>query len=361
MTDKPNNSLPQNPRDYTLFLADAKGRVSNWNDGAEHILKYTGSQIIGIDLPTLFPNEDVKEKIASFVNSAEEVRLEFVTQCVRKDGSILPALVNITRAPVEPKEGNRLLVFIRDLTEREMVDERLRESEVQLRALSNRLLAAHEEERTRIARELHEEFGETLPQLRVDLTALEKIISRDIGEPLAKISIFEKIGGISELLEKAIRSTRRLITELRPAVLDELGLQTAIQWQALEFENRTGIKCEFRKMGREAPLDTNISTSIFRVLQEALSNVARHSNASAVRISLRFVDDNVILEVHDNGKGMQEGKQKDPASTGILSIRERVLVLGGEFEILGKRGEGTTLKVSIPYRSIGERMTTEAK
>lgn len=250
-------------------------------------------------------------------------------------------------------ENNELTghtVIILDLSARKMADDMLLESEKQLRALATHLQAAREEERTRIAREMHDEFGQMLTAVRMDLSILERMISKTVKEPLSRMSLVEKISSISELLEKTIRSTRRIITELRPAVLDELGLLTAIQWQALEFENRTGIRCRIARLQHDMTLDQESSTSIFRILQEALTNAAKHASPSNVTITLQVTGENLVLEISDDGEGMEEGKQKDPTSTGLTGIRERVIALNGKFNISSRRGEGTTLTVSIPYK-----------
>lgn len=345
-----NNLVIEDIRDYAVFLVDVENRIASWNIGAERVLGFDENLIVGQDLLLLFPDMLAREEIVSFLGSAEQDRIEITTWCIRKDNKRFWANVSISKLTKEWHQKKWYSVVIFDLAEQKIDDKKFNASEIQLRSLATRLLAVHEEERTRIARELHDEFGEMLTALRIDLSLLEKMVSRTIGEPLARISFFEKINGISELLEKAIRSARRIITELRPAVLDELGLLTAIQWQALEFENRTGIQCRFGRIERELSLDKETATSVFRILQEALTNVAMHASASVVTVSLQIVGENMVMEVQDNGKGMQEDKQKDPASTGILSIRERVLALKGEFEIRSKPGEGTALSISVPYK-----------
>jgi signal transduction histidine kinase len=139
-----------------------------------------------------------------------------------------------------------------------------------------------------------------------------------------------------------------MITELRPAVLDELGLLTAIQWQVLEFENRSGVNCHITNLQHGVSFEPVISTAIFRILQEALDNVKRHSSATDAFISLQVADSTLVLEVSDNGVGIRPDKIKSPDSIGIISIRERVHSLGGKLEVRGEPGHGTTLIVSIP-------------
>ncbi len=342
--------MTEDVKDYAIFLIDLDGRVASWNAGAGRTLGYDQSEIVGKECSLLFGDQSAKDAIASFVRTTNPDEMaEFECWCVRKNNSKFWAVVHINKFFDEEGLQKGFSVIIRDLTERKAAEDQLRENEIQLRSLAARLQAVREEERTRIARELHDEFGQMLTALRMDLSILERMVSRTVTEPLSRMSLFEKIGSISELLEKTIRATRRIITELRPAVLDELGLSTAIQWQTLEFENRTGIRCRIAKLQHDIELDQNASTAVFRILQEALNNVAKHAGAKNVTVSLSSAGETVVMDITDDGKGMDEGKQKDPTSTGLLGIRERVLALQGSFEIRSKSGEGTHLTISIPY------------
>ncbi len=338
-------------KDYAIFLMDFEGRVATWSTGAGQTLGYEQSEIVGRDCAELFADESAKSAIASLLrpDNTDEM-VEFESWCVRKNNSRFWAVVNVNKFFDEEGLQKGYSVIIRDLTERKAAEDQLRENEIQLRSLAARLQAVREEERTRIARELHDEFGQMLTALRMDLSILERMVSRTVTEPLSRMSLFEKIASISELLEKTIRATRRIITELRPAVLDELGLTTAFQWQALEFENRTGIRCRIARLQHDIELDQNTSTAIFRIFQEALTNVAKHAGARTVTVSLSSAGNMVVMEIADDGKGMDEGKQKDPTSTGILGIRERVFALQGRFDIRSSTGEGTTLTISVPHR-----------
>ncbi len=347
-------SLPENGRDYALFVMDVDHRIAGWSRGAEWMLGYTDEEIVGSDFLRLIPEDTARESFAEFLGAppGERRRMELECWCLRKGKDRFRAVVGLDRMTGASGAQSGISVMVRDLSDRNRVEEQLRENELQLRSLAARLQAVREEERTRIARELHDEFGQMLTALRMDLSILERMVWKTVSEPLARMSLFEKIGSISELLEKTIRSTRRIITELRPAVLDELGLSTAIQWQALEFENRTGVRCRIARLQHDLVFDQDVSTAIFRILQEALTNVAKHASATNVTISLRSEGGTVVMEIVDDGKGMAEDKQKDPTSTGILGIRERVLALNGQFDITSSQGQGTTLKISIPYHPV---------
>ncbi len=343
-------SLIEDVKDYAIFMVGTDRRVASWNAGAQHILGFNEGEIMGEDFLLLFPTPDNKASIAAFMDPpGEGGRLELECWCAGKGDARFWAVVTLSRLVETEGGGEGWAVIIRDLTERRVAEERLRASEAQLRSLAARLQAVREEERTRLARELHDEFGQMLTALRMDISIMERLVSKTVKEPLGRISLFEKIASMSDLLEKTIRATRHIITELRPPVLDELGLSTAIQWQALEFENRTGIRCRITRMEHDLTPDPDTSTAVFRILQEALTNVARHASASRVAISLNAVGDSLVMAIEDDGKGMTEEQRLNPKSTGLLGIRERVLALSGQFDIRGRPGEGTRLSISLPY------------
>jgi signal transduction histidine kinase len=232
--------------------------------------------------------------------------------------------------------------IIRDITERKRTEEQLRTSRGQLRALSAHLQSIREEERTLVAREIHDELGQALTGLKMDLSWLIKRF------PEGQTLLMEKAKSMLKFIDTTIQSVRRLSTKLRPGVLDDLGLIAAIEWQAQEFQNRTGIQCKFNSSLREVDLDRDRSTAVFRILQETLTNVARHASATRVNIYLGKKDASIVLIVEDNGRGITKNEIFDPKSLGLLGMRERALVFGGKVEIKGKSGKGTTVTLRIP-------------
>ncbi|HVN83553.1 MAG TPA: sensor histidine kinase [Candidatus Binatia bacterium] len=224
--------------------------------------------------------------------------------------------------------------------------EALRAANEQLHALSARVESVREEERTRIAREVHDELGQMITALKIDIDLLpRRLAGADIPPPL-----WRKLSAMSDLANTVINSVQRISAELRPSVLDDLGLREAIQWQAHEFERRCGVACTFRCSLPELTLDPMRSTALFRILQEALTNVARHAAARHVTISLRLEDDQLVLEVEDDGRGVTHAETTSPHSLGFLGMRERARLLGGEVEIAGVIGRGTTVHMRIPHR-----------
>ncbi len=220
----------------------------------------------------------------------------------------------------------------------------------QLRALAERLQRVREEERTRVAREIHDELGQALTVIKIDLSLLMRGLSRDQGQQ------FERI--LKEV-DETIELVRRISTELRPSILDAVGLVAAIEWAAGEFESRLGTKCRLNLPQDEMVIDPERATALFRIFQETLTNVARHAEATEVNVRLAREDTMLILEIYDNGKGIGEQQVSAGRSLGILGMRERALLLGGELSIRGASGEGTTVKVRLPQthsRQAGEAM-----
>ena len=228
-----------------------------------------------------------------------------------------------------------------EIAERKIIEEQLRESEENLRALATHLQSVREEERTRIAREIHDELGQALTGLKMDLTWLLARMTAS-QKPLVN-----KAKSMSRLIDDTIHSVRRIATGLRPEALDEIGLSAAIGWQAREFQKRTGIRCAVELPPEGTETDQERATAVFRIFQEVLTNVARHANATRVDIVLKVNPDTLWLEVQDNGNGIAES-QVNAKSLGLLGMRERALQFHGKVEIAGTRGKGTRVTVSIP-------------
>jgi signal transduction histidine kinase len=238
---------------------------------------------------------------------------------------------------------NRALREAEERVQHRRAEEQLRQSHEQLRALSVYLQSVREEERTRIAREVHDELGQALTCCKLDLSWIASKLPREL-KPLV-----EKARALTSHIDSTIQTVRRISAELRPGVLDHLGLVAALEWQANEFQNRTGIKCDVQTNLRETLLDQDLSTTLFRIFQETLTNVIRHAGATQVTVILKQDDSRITLEVKDNGRGISRSEVSDGKSMGLLGMRERAALLGGIFKI-GRvaRGNGTRVSVSIP-------------
>ena len=237
-------------------------------------------------------------------------------------------------------EGITLALLI---VSRRRTSDQVRESREELRALSTHLQTIIERERTRIAREIHDELGQELTSLKFDIAWLKE---RAAGaNNLVEI---EKLTKILRNIDGAIGSVRRIATELRPAVLDTLGLTAAIEWQAKDFQDRTGIKCTLDPMEEDIQLNDETATTVFRIFQESLTNVARHANATEVGVGVARIDGRLVMQIEDNGKGLDPSLINGRHSLGIIGMQERVRLLNGELTIEGHEGLGTTVHVEVP-------------
>jgi signal transduction histidine kinase len=227
-------------------------------------------------------------------------------------------------------------------TQRQKAEQDLRNSHEQLRNLSSHLESVREEERTRLAREIHDELGQALTALKMDIAWLNRRLDPE-QEPL-----HEKTRSMGDLIDATIRTVQRLSGELRPGLLDDLGLAAAIEWQAEEFQKRAGIACDVRLNLGETTLSRDHATAIFRIFQETLTNVLRHARATQVSVLLQAQDNQLILEVVDNGRGITEEEIRGVRAFGLIGMRERVLTLKGQILIDGRPGRGTTITITVP-------------
>jgi signal transduction histidine kinase len=240
-----------------------------------------------------------------------------------------------------------------DITERLRTEKALRESEKmalqreQFQALAERLRRAREEERTRVARDLHDQIGQILTAIKLDLTWMSRRL------PQGNDEFQDRMKGAIGLINDGVQSVRRICSGLRPAVLDDLGLAAAIEWQASEFASRTGIYCAVTVPAGDLSLDGDTATAFFRIFQECLTNVMRHAQAATVRVALNVEDGDLVLVVADDGKGLRESDLS--SSLGFLGMKERAQVCGGDLQVSSSPGNGTTVTLRGPMHSARSR------
>lgn len=228
-----------------------------------------------------------------------------------------------------------------EIRERRLAEQQLRESEHRLRALAARLVAIREEERSRIAREIHDELGQVLTGLRMDATWL----ARKFGGKNKLLT--EKTKSMTLLIDSTVHLVRRISTGMRPEVVDHMGLIDAIEWQAKEFQKRTGLRCRCKLPPADLRLDGELSTAVFRTFQEMLTNISRHARASKVSVTLNLSASRLTLEVIDDGLGVAPEKILDGSSLGIIGMRERAQLFGGELVLDGSAGTKGTLIIPL--------------
>jgi len=240
-----------------------------------------------------------------------------------------------------------LILFTQVITERKRAETELRASEDRLRALSAKMQSAREEEGTRIAREIHDELGGALTGLKWDLESIEtKLRGGNGNSPIADIR--KQIAAINSRIESTINTVRRISTELRPGVLDDLGLVAAIEWQAQQFQKRTGITVHWESELDTVEVSRDAATAVFRIFQEVLTNVLRHSQASNIHVRLVQHRHHLELKVVDDGRGITEAEKQNTESFGLLGMKERALLVGGEVSVTGSSEKGTTVVVTVP-------------
>jgi PAS domain S-box-containing protein len=234
-----------------------------------------------------------------------------------------------------------------DTTTRKKAEDELKNSREQLRNLSAHLQSIREKERMFIAREIHDELGQALTALKMDLLWVNNRL------PLDQAPLQDKMRSMVEIVDKTGETVQRISAELRPGLLDDLGLAAAIEWQTKEFQKRTGIPCEVFLDPEDFVTNQDIATTVFRIFQETLTNIVRHASASRVNVTLHDKDNEIKLEVSDNGRGITAEQAAHPQSFGIMGMRERVNLLQGNVTIVGIPQKGTTVTVCIPYNTGG--------
>ncbi len=328
-------------KDYAIVMLDPGGRVISWNPGAERIKGYTAEEILGKHFSSFYLSEDVaagKPERALRV-AATTGRYEEEGWRVRKNGSRFFASILISPVRDESGQPRGFAKVTRDITER-------KEAERRLSDLSQRLLTSQEEERRRIGRELHDGVSQSLAAAAMSLAHVQR--AADLLSAPAQSALVESLN----LIDQTAREIRTLSYLLHPPLLDDVGLLSAMRWYAEGFAKRSGIAVELDAPPDLARLPREIEIALFRVVQESLTNVHRHSGSPTVRIQLRRPDGEITLRVEDHGRGMPEELQRAGgkglhAGVGIMGMRERVHQFGGRFDIDSRPG-GTVVVATLP-------------
>lgn len=340
------NSSLLNNSPMPIVVVNPDSSIRYVNPALENLTGFTSAELTGRKFP--FPWW-TKEKIRSIIKKTtkytEEALLKEerkdIERRLRKNGEEF--WVELTSKPVM-RDGEFLyhLSYWVDITERRRAEKQLERSHKELANLSRHLQTSREEERTRIAREIHDEMGQMLVALKIDLAWLTKRIAKD------KQLLHEKAKSMSELIDLIMQSVKRISSELRPRLLDDLGITAAIEWQAQEFQKTTGINFKVICDPEDITLDPELSTIVFRIFQETLTNIFRHANATKITVRLIEQGSKIVLKVRDNGKGIAEEDISDPKGIGLIGMRERAYSRSGRLQISGVPGKGTTVTLAIP-------------
>jgi hypothetical protein len=325
---------------FLVWLKDVNGRFLAVNDTFAHSCgRAHAADIVGLTDFDVWPRDLAQRYVDDDRSVIATRKQKDVEEPIFIQGASL--WFETFKTPILDKLGNVLGTtgFSRDITERQRLGEQLRAQREQLRALAAHVESVREEERVRIAREIHDELGQALTCMSMDLAFLDKQLPKDNAQASARVSALV-----------TVKTVRRISSELRPSILDDLGLGAAMEWLAHDFATRTGIECAV-SVPSTVMLTAERGTVVFRMCQEALTNVARHAGATHVSIDLMIDEDACLtLEVRDNGRGITEEEIHRPDSLGLLGMRERAALLGGVVEVKGTPGQGTSVTVRVPLQ-----------
>ncbi len=347
------NQVVLNSAGEGIYGVDRDGRLTFVNPAAAKMFGWDAQSLIGQSIhPLVHQHDDVSSPLAEpccpilETITKGELREQADSTFWRKDGASFP--VEYVSTPIQERgETVGAVVVFKDTTERKRAEAQLQDSLRRLRKLSGRMERIREEERGRIARELHDELGVGLTCLKIDLSRLGGLIGERL-KPVNHGKVDEKIRGMKEQVDSTITSVQRIVAELRPGVLDDLGLVAAIEWQCRDFQRRTGITCHCTVSHEDLRVDPEHATAVFRICQEALTNVTRHAQATEVQVRLEDQGAGLLLLVSDNGQGIPHERLADAKSFGLLGMRERAALLGGDVQIKTREGEGTTILLHLP-------------
>jgi len=326
-------------------------RINFANHAVKIIFGWHREELIGKSIRMIYRNEEEADTIGDLFYSTLEKQRTYETEfpCRCKDGREIICRMKASRIGEKLRE-KRIVVTFEDITAQKKAQEDLERSRQDLRNLSAHLQSVREEESTRMARKIHDELGQSLTALQMDLSWLKTRL------PTSSNSIREKTKSMSELVDATIESVHTITTELRPSLLDDLGLPAAIEWQAGDFQKRSGIRCQAYITGNMETISKDLATSIFRIFQETLTNIARHSKATQCKVALSERGKELCLEVTDNGIGITQWQIDDSRSFGIIGMRERAHLWDGTVHVRNAKPSGTTVRVLIPLEK-GEKLS----
>ena len=340
-----------------IITLDEAQRIVMFNPAAEEVFRCSAMDAIGTSIDRFIParfREGHRKHVERFgetgVTQRKMGRQQPVLVGLRTNGEEFPIEASI--AQVNDEKGKLYTVMLRDVTERVEAENALKASRQELRELSANLQSVREDEKTRIARELHDDLGQQLTALKMDLSAAEQSLAET---PSAPEPVIAQLRGMRRLIDSTVGSVRRIAADLRPVMLDDLGLLPAIDWLLNDYNTRYGIEIERRIEPGKTVFSRNGATTLFRVMQEALTNVVRHAEATRVSISLACEDGECVVRIADNGRGARDAQATEghgEKSFGLLGIRERVHVLGGSVSIETAPDRGFALTARIPLAAI---------
>ncbi|MBT8401109.1 MAG: PAS domain S-box protein [Rhodothermia bacterium] len=333
-----------------IVTIDDAGCIVGWNESATRIFGYELEEIEGESLTRMMPDRYHNAHTAGLYRAATSGEHKLIGKTIeivgrRKSGEEFPIELSLSTWEV----GGRSYFggIIRDISERKRVEAELVEKSEQLRRLAARLQKVREEERSRLSREVHDLLGQALTGLRMDVAMIERLVPEQLIDTLRS-----RLDTMKDGIDETVHVVRRISSDLRPGVLDDLGIEAALEWEMMKYQHRTGVACNFDDLtDGGGGLDANQSTAVFRVFQELLTNVARHADASSVTASIERENGEFVMVVEDDGVGIGKSVNALSSSLGVLGMRERLAPWGGEIEFLDAPSGGTRVVVTLPTES----------
>jgi PAS domain S-box-containing protein len=326
-----------------IISVDEAQSILLYNKAAERIFGYPAAEVLGQRIEKLIParfRDGHAEHVRRFGRTGITSRRmggNTVVSGLRANGEEFPVDASISQ--LATPQGTIYTVILRDVTERVRAQR-------ELAAFAAEASGVREQEKSRIARELHDELAQSLTALKMDTIWVREHLRNDPEQSLAKLS------QMLVMLDASVAATRRISSDLRPLVLDDLGLGPAIEWVVQNFRQRTGIPCEL-EVEEDLELEEPFATAVFRIVQESLVNVGKHARASQAWVRVAREEDAMVLEVRDDGIGFETASPRKPQSLGLVGLRERAHLLQGEVTLESRPGQGTTVCARIPVRAVG--------
>lgn len=330
-----------------IICIDSRGFINVWNSRAQSMFGWNENEIMGkrlteIIIPEQYRN-DYSRDFDHYLQTGEgEVfnKLAEIT-ALHRSGKNFP--IEFAIVPVKKQGADFFCAFIKDITLRKKGEEKLKRSYEEIKRLASHLQDVREEERLNMSREIHDELGQQLTVMKMDIDWLRKKLAVPESE-----TVREKLNELNLMMDETIKTVRKIASDLRPGLLDDLGLGAAIEWHLKEFEKRTGIAVHYQGLSEEVSLSMSSKTALFRIVQESLTNVARYAQAQNVKINLQKKNDHLLLAVQDDGIGFDVEKVSSKKTFGFVGMRERTSMMGGNCDINSTPGKGTTIIVRVP-------------
>jgi len=335
-----------------IVTVDAQQRIVAFNAAAETAFGWSRGEVVGCMLDVLIPErfrDRHRDHVAQFARTGTTSRrmgAHAIIVGLRRDGEEFPIEASISQVT---EHGQRFFtVILRDVTERVRREEDLRRSRDEIQQLALAASTAREQEKSRIARELHDELGQALTMMRMDVAWCKANLAGAAPNAAAKLDRMEN------LLKTTVAAARRIASDLRPLMLDDLGLAPALEWLVQNMSQRTGLACDFSIDDPAIALPPTHSTAVFRIVQEALTNIAKHARGSHAAVAIRRSGEALEITIRDDGVGFPTDDPRKPESFGLLGLRERVSLLRGTASIQSAPGAGTTIVVTLPLAAAEE-------